>query len=314
VQEVCAIPFRETCEAGWAETIWGKLGAPGQQLSIDLTGPHPTSNGFRYCLTAIDCFTKYLFVAALRDKSAAHVAQALVQIFLKHGFYGIVKSDNGGEFINALQSEIDKLVGVTRLTTTPYTPRQNPVERVHRSINSMFAKVLERHTDWSAWLPYIAFAYNSTVHKSTGFTPHFLHYGRELASSMNLLLANPTVEHESHGEFAQQMVDRMTSAHELAREVLNETALQAKKDYDIKVRPQKFEVGDVVLMYYPRKRRNQYPKWQRLFNVQATVLKRVNDITYIVQIQHSRHKRVVHVDKLKLLSRPSAVADDASHV
>ena len=292
----------------------GKLGGPAEQLSVDLTGPHPLSCGFKYCLTAIDCFTKYLFVTPLRDKSAAHVAQALVQIFLKHGFYGVVKSDNGGEFINALQSEIDKLVGVTRLTTIPYTPRQNPVERTHRSLNSMFAKVLERHTDWSAWLPYIAFAYNSTVHKSTGFTPHFLHYGRELASSMNLLLANPSDEYENHGEFATLMIERMNFAHELARQVLHETALQAKRNYDVKVRPQKFEVGDVVLVYYPRKRRNQYPKWQRLFNAQATVLTRVNDITYIVQLEHSRQKRIVHVDKLKLLRRSSAVADGAGHV
>lgn len=290
-----------------------KLTACGQFLSIDLTGKHPSSNGFHYCLTAIDCFSKYLFMVPLRDKTAAHVAHALVQIFLKHGFYSVIKSDNGGEFISELQAELDKLLGVTRLTTIPYMPRQNPVERVHRSINAMFAKVLDRHVEWSAWLPYIAFAYNSTLHKSTGFTPHFLHFGRELASSITLLLANPTDEHENYGEYARQMIDRMTSAHEIAREVLNETALQAKREYDVKVRLQTFEQGDIVLVYCPRKRRQQYPKWQRLFSTQARVLSRVNEITYIVQFEHSRKRRIVHVDKLKLLSRPSVTVEATDH-
>jgi hypothetical protein len=290
----------------------GTLGAPGQVLSIDLTGPHPSSNGFKYCLTAIDCFSKYLFLAGLREKSASHVAQALIQIFLKHGFYPVIKSDNGGEFINSLQAELDELTGVTRLTTTPYTPRQNPVERVHRSINAMFGKVVNRHTDWSSWLSYIAFAYNSTVHKSTGFTPHFLHYGRELANSTNLLLANPTDEFSSHGEFASQMIERMAVAHQLAREELGKTALQAKRYYDARVRPQKFEVGDTVLVYYPRRRPRQYPKWQRLFSTEAVVLSRVNDITYIVQLTRTKQRRVVHVDKLKLWRRAAAVTGSAS--
>jgi hypothetical protein len=284
----------------------GKLGAPGQVLSIDLTGPHPSSNGFKYCLTAIDCFSKYLYLVGLREKSASHVAQALVQLFLKHGFYAVIKSDNGGEFINSLQAELDELTGVTRLTTTPYTPRQNPVERVHRSINAMFAKVVSRHTDWSPWLSYIAFAYNSTVHKSTGFTPHFLHYGRELANSTDLLLANPTEEFTSHGEFASQMIERMAVAHQLAREELGRTALQAKRYYDARVRPQKFEAGDTVLVYYPRRRPRQYPKWQRLFSTEAVVLSRVNDITYIIQLTRTKQKRVVHVDKLKLWRRAAA--------
>jgi hypothetical protein len=163
------------------------------------------------------------------------VAQALIQIFLKHGFYPVIKSDNGGEFINSLQAEFDELTRVTRLTMTPYTPRQNPVERVHRSINAMFGKVVNRHTDWSSWLSYIAFAYNSTVHKSKGFTPHFLHYGRELANSTNLLLVNPTDEFSSHGEFASQMIELMAIAHKLAREELGRTALQANRYYDARV-------------------------------------------------------------------------------
>jgi hypothetical protein len=95
-----------------------KLGVPGQVLSIGLTGPHPSSSGHKYCLTAIDCFTKYFFLAPLCDKSAFHVAQALMSFFLQHGFYyGVVKSDNGTEFINSSQAELDNSTQMRRFTS-----------------------------------------------------------------------------------------------------------------------------------------------------------------------------------------------------
>ena len=97
----------------------------------------------------------------------------------------------------------------------------------------------------------------------------------------------------------------MSTAHELAQECLNRSALQSKQYYNKKVNPQRFEPGDVVLVYCPRKRKNCYPKWQRPFAEEASVVSRVNDITYIVKPVKSRKNRVVHVDKLRLLSRPA---------
>ena len=53
--------------------------APMQKLHIDLTGPHPrSSNGYKYILTAICAFTKYLITVPLRDKTSKLVAKALV--------------------------------------------------------------------------------------------------------------------------------------------------------------------------------------------------------------------------------------------
>jgi hypothetical protein len=105
----------------------------------------------------------------------------------------------------------------------------------------------------------------------------------------------------------------MTYAHQLARESLQGAALQAKRYYDAMVRPQIFHPGDAVLVYYPRRRQRHYPKWQRLFSLEAKVVSRVNDITYVVQIAHTRQRKIVHVDKLKLLGRAEvAGADDSS--
>jgi hypothetical protein len=204
-----------------------KLGGAGQILSIDLCGPLPTSNNFKFCLTTQDCFTKLITLTPLRNKTAEHVAHALIRVFLRHGFYPVLRCDNGGEFISDLQQQLDRLLGTVRLRTHPYTPRQNPVERSHRTINSMIAKTVDHHRNWSDILEYVAFCYNSTVHKASSFTPHFLHFGRELSNSVNLLLSSPVEEAKSYGEFATALIERMSFAFALARETLQGAALQA---------------------------------------------------------------------------------------
>ena len=172
----------------------------------------------------------------------------------------------------------------------------------------MIAKLIDQHSKWSEYVDYVAFAYNSTSHKATGFTPNFLHFGRELANSVNLLLANPTSQYETYGDFAFEVIERMSVAHQLARDTLNEAAVSAKRYYDAKVRVVTFEPGDTVLVYSPRRRKNQYAKWQRNYSEQAVVVARINDITYLIRPQHSRQNKVTHVDKLKLLSRAASAA------
>ena len=280
-----------------------KLCAPSQLVSIDLTGPHVLSDGYKYCLSVQDCFTKFLFLAPLRDKTAQHVARALLQFFLKHGFYAYVKSDNGLEFINGLQEELDKLTDTVRLKTCPYTPRQNPVERSHRTVNSIIGKLVDKHSQWSRYLDFVAFAFNSTVQKSTGFTPNFLQFGRELGNSVSVILANPVSQYETHGEFASELIDRMRQAYELASETLQAETLSAKRHYDQRARFKEFQPGDVVLIFCPRRRQNQNIKWQRMYSVEAVILSRINDVTYIVQERKSRQRKIVHVDKLKLVQK-----------
>jgi hypothetical protein len=115
---------------------------PPPPPGVDLCGPLPTSNNFKFCLTTQDCFTKLITLTPLRNKTAEHVTHALIRVFLRHGFYPVLRCDNGGEFISDLQQQLDRLLGTVRLRTHPYTPRQNPVERSHRTINSMIAKTV----------------------------------------------------------------------------------------------------------------------------------------------------------------------------
>jgi len=43
------------------------------------------------------------------------------------------------------------------------------------------------HRDWDEKLPSVAFAYRTSVHESTGFTPFYLMYGREASLPADLV-------------------------------------------------------------------------------------------------------------------------------
>jgi len=66
----------------------------------------------------------------------------------------------------------------------------------------MFAKcVNENQKDWTVWLPYVTFCYNTAEHVSTEFPPFFLYFGRMPEWSIDLALPK-TQGSESVPEYA----------------------------------------------------------------------------------------------------------------
>ena len=57
-------------------------------------------NGYKYILVAVDHFSKFLLLRALKDKTAEAVATELIPIFEDKGCPTLLQSDNGAEFVN----------------------------------------------------------------------------------------------------------------------------------------------------------------------------------------------------------------------
>jgi transposase InsO family protein len=65
-------------------------------------------------------------------------------------------------------------MGVDKIRTSPYHPQSNGMlERFHRVLNSMLAKVIdEDQRNWPDHLPTVMSAYRASVHEATGFSPN----------------------------------------------------------------------------------------------------------------------------------------------
>jgi hypothetical protein len=132
---------------------------------------------YRYILSAIDVFSKYLHLVPLKSKTGKAVAEAFVSI-LKDPRYSkrrslTVQTDKGKEFQNKPFRDMLRREGIEHRTRKNPDVKSAVVERAHRSIRDKIYKyfsykntyryldVLEKFVD----------SYNHTFHRTTGMAP-----------------------------------------------------------------------------------------------------------------------------------------------
>lgn len=156
---------------------------PLEIVGFDLMGPFPTSKrGNRYILVFTDHFTKWVEIFAISRIDALTIAQIFVeQIVLRLGTPKMILSDRGKPLIGQVMKHGEDLLQIKQITTSAYHPQTNGLtERFNKTlvtILSMF--VSNNQNDWDEYLPYVAFAYRTTVQSSTKFSPFYLMYGRQ---------------------------------------------------------------------------------------------------------------------------------------
>ena len=273
-----------------------------ERLAMDVLEPGIISDtGSRYILVVADYFTKWVEAYPLPDHRAETIAKVLVENWiLRFGVCRYLVSDQGRDLDGKVMRAICDLLGAEKMRTTPYRPQADGmVERFNRSVLAMLsAYVSMTLTDWDQKLPFVMAAYRATVHSSTGVTPNSLVFGREIHLPLDIFF--PMVEEHDHPVCPHQYVEWLRKtlqfAHSLARKTLAGAARTQKSVYDKRSRERHFEVGQIVLYWYPpRARKKLSYGWCGPY----VILKKLGVVTYAVHHLETNDERVVHVDYLK---------------
>ena len=164
---------------------------PMQRIAADILELPLTSRGNRYVLVVADYFTKYVEIYALPDQTARTVARCLFDDFvLRHGVPEVLHTDQGRQFEAEVIQRLCQMLGIKKTRTTAYNPKSDGmVERHNRTLIDQLAKILLSHGgEWDMYVKHVSFAYNTSRHNSTRFTPFFLLRGFEARVPADVLV------------------------------------------------------------------------------------------------------------------------------
>jgi len=277
-------------------------GRTTRKTSLYLTGPHIRSRwGSHYIVTCVDPFTKWAEAFPAPNKEAATVARILVeQVMCRLGVPLAILS--GKEVDGQLMSEICTLLGIDKMRTTAYKPSTNAaVEIFHRTMNSILGRMVdENQKDWDVMLPYVMAAYRSSRHEATQYTPNYLMLGREVHAPVDIVYScQQNQSPANYDDYAEELEDRLKRAYSFVRNHLKRAAERNKRYYDLRVRPQRYKVGDWVYCYQSRRVQGRQDKWCRKFRGPFLVVRVLGPVNLLLQRSKKAKPFCVHIDKVK---------------
>ncbi|KAJ8961921.1 hypothetical protein NQ318_021540 [Aromia moschata] len=172
------------------------------------------------------------------------------------------------------------------------------VERHNRTICHYLSKfVSENQRDWDKL---VLLSYRSSQHESTTYTPSMLTSGREMKLPTDLILGHPVEENQERSlpEFVEDLRERMDRIHRFAREKQKIHSDKMKQRLDTTSTETAFKPGDAVWLYAPKRTKGKSPKLQSNWEDPYTIIKKINDLVYRIQLSPRSKPKVVHLERL----------------
>ena len=279
---------------------------PFEMVSVDVLGPFLAANGTgnRYIVVYCDHLTRWVEAVAFRTLNSLTIARMLVErIMCRHGAPKMLLSDRGAPFLSALANEVYRILRIKKLHTAAYRPQTNGlVERFNATIATMLSMFTDsQHKDWDRFLPYLVFAYNTSVNPGTKESPFFMLYGREARLPLDvMMLPDHPNEQRSVEEYCAELVEGLRLAHEDGREALK----RGQQLREMRTGPGRnvveYKEGDLVMIKDKglAAKPGMTKKLLHLWSGPFKILSKVSRTTYMVTGVDGRG-RAVSTDRLK---------------
>lgn len=227
-----------------------------QYIGTDIIGPLPRSTkGFQYILVICDYFSKFILTFPLRTATASAVTKLVEETFLLFGVPEFIRSDNGVQYKSREFKKLLEEYNVKPLTNPLYHPEVNFTERFNRVIKNMIScYIKDNHKKWDEHLAKLTCAYRTSKSEVTEHTPYYINFGSEMITDGSeyeferqrmKCVRDPSVRVNADSD-VQHKVTELQGLRQFVKTRLAQAHEKAKHDYNLRHRPVKYNVGDLV--------------------------------------------------------------------
>ena len=271
---------------------------PMAKLSLDLSGPYPTTlSGNKYIIAFVDWFSGWPEAFAVPDKTADTVAQLIIEeIFPRHGCALQIVSDNGTENVNRIVKETLAKLKIDHVLTSVYHPQSNAkVERFHRTLHDVLAKkIADNQQTWDLFLNQALAAIRFNVSESSRFSPFFLLYNRDVVLPIDNIL-KPRRKYLGE-ELHQTALQAQHKSFVAVRNHLRKAKKRQAKYADRGTKSIEFKVGDPVYYKNNQRKGKLDLKWKPYYRI----LEKTGPVSYVIKNQLDGSTSKVHAEMLRL--------------
>ena len=250
----CASCQQRNAPQPTAQAPLGTISAsyPFDKISWDIMGPLPlTTQGNKYVLVVTDLFSKWTEAFPLKTTDSETLAKVLTnEVIFRYGIPSSLHSDQGANLTSNLISSLCQKLGITQTRTSAYHPQGNAqVERFNRTLEAMLAKTIsDNQKDWDQHIPKLMFAYRTTIHESTGYTPFHVTFGRSPILPVDMMIGAPVKQREATAlpQFVRDLHSSLKTVYSQVRKGIKESHQHNKTRYDQHTANTHFSIGNQV--------------------------------------------------------------------
>ncbi|GFT33138.1 hypothetical protein TNCV_1264961 [Trichonephila clavipes] len=183
-----------------------KESIPLSTYHVEFIGPLSSTNkSYQHIFTVVDALTKFTWLYPVKTVSAESALEKLKQQQKTFGNPITIISDRGSAFISKLFNDYCDEENIQHLQTTTGVPRGNrQVERIHRTLIPVLTKLsLDDSTKWYKYVNRLQRILNSTMCRSTKWTPFELLVGTKMRNKEDILIKDLLLE-----EMAKELLEQ----------------------------------------------------------------------------------------------------------
>ena len=218
------------------------------------------------------------------NQEATTVAKAFTESWVsRFGCPANLHSDKGSNFMSNLFKNLCKELGIARTSTASFHPQGNAIiDRTNRTVEDCLAKYVGEHQyEWSNHLQLVMMAYRSSIHAVTKYSPFYLIYGHSMALPIDCMYeTRESRVFPTPSDYLFNLKRELQKSHQLVREHFEAEQGRQKTYYDRGVYGPKYNVGDLVLVFFSTVKFGQTKKFTSFYHGPYRIIEIINDLNF----------------------------------